>query len=115
MYVAVLRVRLHIPAARSLKDRRMVVRRLVERARARAAVTIADVGPQDRWQLASLGVCAVSNDASVAQEQVDRALAVIESAAVGDALVTSRERDLHHYDEREYFGDVVTSQSTPRE
>lgn len=104
MYLGVLRVRLHIPAARSLKDRRMVVRRCIDRVRARTAACVADVGPQDRWQVASLGLCAVSNDPAVIESELARALAVVEGAALGEAEVTSREQELRRYDETEFFG-----------
>lgn len=109
MYVGVLRVRLHLPLARSLKDRRMVVRRIVDRVHARTAASIAEVGALDRWQLASFGLCAVSNDASVIDEQLDKALSIIESASPGEAVLTSRERELKRYDETDFFGDMSVS------
>lgn len=109
MYVGVLRVRLHIPAARSLKDRRMVVRRCVDRLRARTAASVAEVGPLDRWQVATLGVCAVSNDAAVTESQLLKALDVIEGAIVGDAVVTSQEHELRRYEDSDFFGDLSVS------
>jgi uncharacterized protein YlxP (DUF503 family) len=109
VYVGVLRVRLHIPAARSLKDRRMVVRRCVDRLRARTAVSVAEVGPLDRWQVATLGLCAVSNDATVTESQLLKALDVIEGAIIGDAVVTSHERELRRYEDTDFFGDLSVS------
>lgn len=113
MYVSVARVRVHVPAARSLKDRRMVVRKVVDRVRARTGAAIAEVGPPDRWQVAAFGLCAVSNEAAVAGEVIEKALAVIEGAILGDAVVTSRERELRHYEDTPWFGDLEVPAQKP--
>ena len=54
MFVGVLRLRLHIPGARSLKDKRSVVRSLKERAQSRLKVSIAEVAMLDHPQHAVL-------------------------------------------------------------
>ncbi|HEV8550109.1 MAG TPA: DUF503 domain-containing protein, partial [Polyangiaceae bacterium] len=79
MFVGVLRLVLSIPGARSLKDRRQVVKSLKDRVRARLPVSIAEVGELERWQVATLGVAVVSNDAARCSEVL--------SAAVGMARV----------------------------
>jgi uncharacterized protein YlxP (DUF503 family) len=113
VYVEALRVRVHIPAARSLKDRRMVVRRAIDRVRARTGASISELGPLDRWQVAAFGLCAVSNDASVARAVLDKALSVIENAILGDAVVTSRERELRHYEDTQLFGEIERPAQRP--
>lgn len=75
MHVGVLRLTFHIPHARSLKDKRSVVRRFRDRIRARFDVSIAEVGAQDLHQRAEFGVSVVSSDAAVCDsvlEQVAR-------------------------------------------
>ena len=62
MVVAVCRVELLIPGANSLKAKRMVLRSVLDRIRARYHVSIAEVGEQDTWQRASIGFAIVSND-----------------------------------------------------
>lgn len=62
MVVAVCRVELMIPGANSLKAKRMVLRSVLDRIRARFHVSIAEVGEQDTWQRASVGFAVVSND-----------------------------------------------------
>lgn len=113
MYIGVLRVRLHIPGAHSLKDRRMVVRKVVDRVRARTGASIAKLGPLDRWQVAAFGLCAVSNEARMVDEVLDKALSVIENAILGDAVVTSRERELRHYEDTQYFGEIEVPAQKP--
>ena len=60
MYVLSLAVEIHLPAARSLKEKRMVVKSIVEGAQHRFRVAAAEVGFLDQWQRAELGFVAVA-------------------------------------------------------
>ncbi|MBP6835499.1 MAG: DUF503 family protein [Deltaproteobacteria bacterium] len=91
MVIGLLRLRLHLPAAHSLKDRRAVVRRAADRVRARFNVSIAEVGDQERWQVATLAVSAVSTERGHVSEVLDKVTAAVASAVAGEALVTGRE------------------------
>lgn len=55
-------VDLHLPACRSLKDKRQVIRPILDGSRRRFQVAAAEVGVQDRWQRARLGFAYVSGD-----------------------------------------------------
>ena len=75
MYVGALEIEIHIPAARSLKAKRSVVRHLIETARQRYGVSASEVSHHDRWQRAGLGFSVVAPSAAHAQhllEQVER-------------------------------------------
>ena len=63
MHVGVLQVELALEKARSLKEKRQVVRSVVDRARASFNVSAAEVADLDAHQRAILGFSAVSNDA----------------------------------------------------
>ncbi len=87
MYVGVLRLTFHVPHARSLKDKRSVVRRFRDRVRSRFDVSIAEVDAQDLLQKAVFGVSVVSNDARVCDSvlaQVARAAETQEDAVLTD-------------------------------
>ena len=71
MYVLALAVDLHLPASRSLKDKRMVVRSIVDGARHRFRVAAAEVGRLDQWQRAALGFAAVAGSPHHAVEIID--------------------------------------------
>jgi len=86
-------VTLHLPAARSLKDKRQVIRSLMERLRRQFNVAIAEVEEQDTWQTAVLGLAVVSNEAGHAQRQLDRILDAIEQTRL-DAEVVDRHVDV---------------------
>ncbi len=62
MNIGVCRIYLRMPENSSLKDKRRVIKSITTRVRAKFNVSIAEVDNQDRWQLATLGVCLVSND-----------------------------------------------------
>lgn len=59
--VGFLSVHLHFPGARSLKDKRMVLRRLKDRLK-KFNVGVAETDHHDLWQRAELSVVAVSRD-----------------------------------------------------
>lgn len=65
MIVGALLLRLHLPEARSLKDKRQVVSSLMSRLRNRYGVSVAELSDLDVWQSATLGVACVSSSESV--------------------------------------------------
>ena len=87
MFVGVLRLTFHIPHARSLKDKRGVVRRFRDRVRARFDVSIAEVDAQDLLQKAVFGVAVVSGTSAVCDSvlaDVARAAELQEEAVLVD-------------------------------
>lgn len=72
MVVGVLRLTLFIHGAASLKDKRQVLRKVVDRLRSRFNVSVAEVGDNDVWQRAVVGVAAVANDHSFVNEVLDK-------------------------------------------
>jgi uncharacterized protein YlxP (DUF503 family) len=85
MFVGVARIILQIPGARSLKDRRRVIKGLKDRARAKLPVSIAEIGDLGRWQVATLGVSVVSNDSARCSEVLSHVASL--AGAAHDALV----------------------------
>ena len=64
-------VDLHLPQARSLKDKRAIIRPILDGARHRYRVAASEVGFQDRWQRALLGFAAVGSDDGHPQKVMD--------------------------------------------
>lgn len=79
MFVAVARIALAIPEAHSLKGKRQIVNKIVERVRAHFNVSIAEVGDNDVWQRATLGIAVVGNQQTFVQSAIDKILAFIET------------------------------------
>ena len=63
MHIAFLQVELHIPASRSLKEKRSVLKRLINLVRSRHNVAIAEIAKHDSWQSSVLGLVTINNEA----------------------------------------------------
>jgi uncharacterized protein YlxP (DUF503 family) len=90
MTVALLSLELFMPMSQSLKDKRMVLRRLKDRLGS-LNVAVAEVAHQDVWQRAGLGVVTVASSDSVAEDTLTSALDTIERLEPG--LVTRSQVD----------------------
>ncbi len=88
--VALLVFRLH--EVHSLKEKRKIVKSLIEKSRNRFNVSIAEVADQDVHQKASIGIAAVGNDGRVLNSLLDRIIDFME--ALGLADLVSREIEL---------------------
>jgi uncharacterized protein YlxP (DUF503 family) len=82
MRIAVLHVELHIPYSQSLKDKRMVLRRIKDRLQ-KFNVAVAEVAHQDLWQRAGLAVVAVSTTAVHVEQELAAAADEIERVEPG--------------------------------
>lgn len=71
MYVLAVEVDLRILDAHSLKDKRQVVKSIVETVRRRFGISAAEVGAQDSWQRARLGFAVVASSAHQATRVLD--------------------------------------------
>jgi uncharacterized protein YlxP (DUF503 family) len=97
VFVGVARIVLQIPGARSLKDRRRVVKSFKDRVRGRVPVAIAEVGDLERYQVATLGVSTVSNEAARCSEALS---AVVKLARqVSDAVLADVATEITSYGE----------------
>jgi uncharacterized protein YlxP (DUF503 family) len=63
MNLGVCRLRLRLPENQSLKGKRKVLQSIISRVGSSYNVAIAEVDDQDTWQIATLGIACVSNDA----------------------------------------------------
>lgn len=86
MHVGILQVVLHVPDAQGLKDKRRIVKGLLDRARRRFDVAAAEVDDQDAWQTATVGFAAVSGDARHAALVMERLLAWIRESPAASVV-----------------------------
>ena len=73
MHVLALAIELHIPLSHSLKEKRAVMRPLLDGLRNRHPVAAAETTYQDKWQRAEIGIVAVSSSATLVAQVVDDA------------------------------------------
>jgi uncharacterized protein YlxP (DUF503 family) len=76
--VAVCRLTFRLPENGSLKGKRQVLNSIRQRLHNRFNVSVAEIDNNDVWQLATIGIGCVANDAGHAQEVVAKAVAYIE-------------------------------------
>lgn len=90
MNVGVCRIDLRLPENMSLKGKRRVLKSIVSRVSSKFNVAVAEVDNGDLWQLATLGVCCISNDRRHANEVMSK---------VVDFIVNSRpDAEILNYD-----------------
>ncbi len=94
MVVAVCRLSLQIPEAGSLKAKRHVLRKIIDRVRARFNAAIAEVGDNDLWQRATIGFAVVSNDRAHANSMADTVSRFIDEQALGLAIPLGRDLEI---------------------
>ena len=81
MTVGLARVTLFVAGSHSLKEKRSVVRRLKDLVTQKFNVSIAEVGANDVWQRAVLGLALVGNERRFVESQLDEVLAFVRSKA----------------------------------
>ena len=92
---AIVEVRIH--GSQSLKQRRGVVRSITRRVSNRYNLSIAEVGGQDTWQRAELGLCSAGTDRQRVRSLIESAVAFIEELHLAEIVAVDIEvLDLPH-------------------
>jgi len=91
MVIGVCKLDLRIPENHSLKEKRHVLRKLIDRVRARFNVAISEVGDNDLWQRAQMGFCTVGNDRRHINSSLDKVIYFIEQMNLVEMVRTEIE------------------------
>ena len=89
MPIGLLTLEIHIPDARSLKDKRQVLRSLKDRLRANFDVAVAELEHQDLWQRSRIGVVSISGDGRHLEDSL-QAIAQESERVLGRDLVSQQ-------------------------
>ena len=81
MTVGIARVTLFVAGSHSLKEKRSVIRRVKDLVQQKFNASIAEVGENDVWQRAVLGLALVGNERRFVESQLDEVLAFIGTKA----------------------------------
>ena len=79
-----------MPQCRTLKEKRQVIKSIIDRTRNRFNVCVAEVDKQDLWQVCSLGITCVSNSEGAVREvlgRVERSVRAMDKAEVLEAPI----------------------------
>jgi uncharacterized protein YlxP (DUF503 family) len=72
MIVGVCKIKLRIPENTSLKGKRNVVKSILAQLKNKFDVSAAEVDDQQLWQIATLGVCSISNSSRYTNEVLSK-------------------------------------------
>ena len=86
MVVGVGSLDLYIPEAHSLKDKRGVVRRIVQRTRNQFEISVAEVDNLDLHQKATIGFAVVTNDGRLADSILNKVVDFVESLYLAQVI-----------------------------
>jgi len=75
--VGICKIKLRLPDNLSLKGKRQVVKSVTARLKNKFNVSVAEVEDNDLWQLATLGICFVSNDQRFTNEVLSKAVEMV--------------------------------------
>ena len=91
MYVGVAKLTIVVAHSTSLKEKRMVVRRVKDRVREQVGVAVNEVGSLDDRQRAEVGVAVTSNDRAKVFEILDQVVRVAQSASDGQVIAVAKD------------------------
>jgi uncharacterized protein YlxP (DUF503 family) len=94
MPIGLLTLEIHIPDARSLKDKRQVLRSLKDKLRAHYNVAVAELEHQELWQRSRVGVVSISGDGRHLEESLE-AIAAESERLLGRNLVS---REIEYFE-----------------
>jgi uncharacterized protein YlxP (DUF503 family) len=86
MIVGAAVVELHVHGSQSLKQKRGVVRSIVQRVRNRFNVSVAEIGGQDTWQRAELALAATGGERAQVRGLLERALVFVEELHLAEVI-----------------------------
>jgi len=95
LVVGVLSVTLHIGGVASLKEKRRVIKSILEKIRSRFNAAAAETGRQDEWNYCEMGFSCVSNEASHADSMLSSIMRFIDNDARVE-IIQSMSESLHY-------------------
>ncbi len=90
-----MRIELRIPQAHSLKEKRGVLKRAINRIRSEYNVSVAEVGKNDLWQSAEIGITVIGNQGDFVNSCLDQILDFVENLGVGE--IVDQEMEIVHF------------------
>jgi uncharacterized protein YlxP (DUF503 family) len=91
MVIGICQLDFLIPENHSLKGKRHVIRKLIDRVRHRFNVAISEVGDNDLWQRAQIGICTVGNDRRHINSSLDKVIDFVEKMNLVEMVRTEME------------------------
>ncbi len=90
MVIGILKVRIRIEGACSLKEKRKVLKSIKDRL-GHLNISVAEVDDQDLWQASTLGIAVVSNDSQFTNTQMDKIMDFFYQHTYSEVIESYRE------------------------
>ena len=90
MVIGVLKIRIRIEGACSLKEKRKVLKSIKDRL-GHLNISVAEVDDQDLWQASTLGIAVVSNDSQFTNTQMDKIMDFFYQQTAAEVIESYRE------------------------
>ncbi len=79
MVIGTAKIYLHIDEAFSLKEKRHVVKSIIERLRSRFNASVSEIDMNDKWKSALIGAACVSNETAHADRMISEIINFVEN------------------------------------
>jgi uncharacterized protein YlxP (DUF503 family) len=94
MHIAYAKITLQLTHVHSLKQKRQILRSLMDKLTQRFNLTIAEVEHNDQWQLAGLGIVMISNERRHVESQLNKVLTYWQQELHIDAQIIDIEQHI---------------------
>ena len=82
MIVGLMRLEIYIRSSRSLKDKRRIIKSLIEKVKCEFRnLSVSEVGSNDLWKRSEIGIVIVSNDTQFVNSSLDGVLNYLKSGS----------------------------------
>jgi len=91
MVIGICHLDLLIRGNNSLKEKRRILKRIIERVKNKFNVSVAEVGNHDLWQSSQIGFCMVGNDKRFINSSLDKVVRFIEEINSAEIITSEIE------------------------
>lgn len=91
--IGICRIEFYLAGVGSLKEKRSIIKPLLNRLRAQFNVSCAEIDHNDVWQSAAIGIVTVSNSSRHVQEMLNNVVDWIEDS-FPDAMITQQDIEI---------------------
>ena len=91
MIVCLINIRLHLFSVHSLKEKRGIIKSLMDKTRHKFHLSVAEVGDHDIWQSSQVGIALVGNSKVLLEREMTKILDFIEESAQAEIVAVAHE------------------------
>lgn len=84
MFLGILRITLSLPENHSLKEKRRVIKSMLQQIRNRFEAAASETDHHDLWQSAEIGIAVVGNNAQILDSVMNKIIDFLESMGMAD-------------------------------